>query len=61
MTAAADTAASQLAVARHVVGGTEQEADAAVAEGDQVIEGLLSGHGVVARHAREPDADRPRR
>ena len=33
--------------------GPEQQADAAVSEGDQVVEGLLSGHRVVARHARE--------
>ena len=42
-----------LAVARHVIRRSEEQADAAVAEGDEVVEGLLSGHRVVARHRRE--------
>ena len=42
-----------LAVARHVVGRPEQQADAAVTEGGEVVDGLLGGHHVVAGHPGE--------
>ena len=42
-----------LAVAGHVVGRTEEQADRAVAEGNEVVKRLFSGHHVVARDRRE--------
>jgi hypothetical protein len=44
---------SELAPGRLVVRRTDQDADAGVTERKQVAHGLLHGHGVVARDARE--------
>ena len=46
----------ELALRGHVVGGAEDEADALVAERDEVAPGLLDGDGVVAGDAREAEA-----